>query len=246
MNLTWQIIKKDLYLFRWSLALWLACFAYTFLFQERVIVHAEVQLRDIFRLIAVLTVMVFSWAMLVSIVQQDHPTDTRAFWRTRPVSAARLVTAKLGLLLTLFVGIPLLTVLAGGWLQHLVLLHTWREFSLMALAMSSLTLTLAAAASCTSNIVYALVLWLGVAFGSGTVAEMLSRSLPKLTTRLATQMNMDRIITVLVFSAVLSVAIILNQYLLRRLTTTIILLILVCAGCALIGVLWSYYYFYHG
>lgn len=245
MNLTWQIVKKDLYQFRWSLALWLACFLYVFLFQERAIVHAEVQLRDIFRLVAVLTVMVFSWAMLVSILQQDHPTDPRAFWRTRPISAVRLVTAKLGLVLTLFVGIPLLIALAGGWLQHLVILHTLREFSLMALAMGSLTLSLAAAASCTSNIVYALVLWVGVAFGSGTVAEILGRLLPKLTARLTLQMNMDRAITLLVFSAVISLALILNQYLRRRLTTTIILLILASVGCALIGVLWSYYYFYH-
>ncbi len=246
MNLTWQIIKKDLYQFRWSLALWLACYAYVFLFQERVTFHVEVQLRDIMRLIAGLTVMVFSWAMLASIIQQDHPTDSRGFWRTRPISAARLVTAKLGLVLALFVVFPLLIVMAGGWLQDLVRLRTAREYVLMVLAMSSFTLSLAATASCTSNIVSALVLWLGVAFGSGTVAEILNHSLPKLTARLSMQMNMDRIIALLVFSAVLSLAIILNQFLRRRLTTTIVLLILVSAGCALIGVFWSYYYFYHG
>ena len=162
MNLTWQIIKKDLYQFRWSLVLWLACYAYVFLFQERVTVHVEMQLRDIMRLIAGLTVMVFSWAMLASIIQQDHPTDSRAFWRTRPISVVRLVTAKLGLVLALFVAFPLLIVVAGGWLQDLVRLHTFREYGLMVLAMSSFTLSLAAAASCTSNIVYALVLWLGL------------------------------------------------------------------------------------
>ena len=78
------------------------------------------------------------------------------------------------------------------------------------------------------------------------MAEILSRSLPKLTTRLSMQMNMDRIIALLVFSAVLSLAIILNQYLRRRLTTTVVLLILLSVGCALIGGLWSYYYFYVG
>lgn len=246
MKLTLHIIKKDLQQFRWSLVLWLACFVYIFLFQERATFHVDTQLRDILRLVAVLTIAVFSWALLVSIIQQDHPTDTRAFWKTRPVSALRLVMVKLGLVLALFVGIPLLIALTGGWLQHLVVFNTLREFSLMVLAMSSVTLTLAAAASCTSNIVYALVLWFGMVFGSGAAAELLSRSLPKLTAHLAMQMNMNRIITLLVFSAVLSLAIILNQYLRRRLTTTILLLILASAGCSLAGVLWSYYYFYHG
>ena len=246
MNLTWHIIKKDLYQFRWSLALWLACFAYIFLVQEKVSFHGNIDLRDYFRLISILTIAVISCAMLIGIIQQDHPTDSRAFWRTRPIAPGRLVAAKLGLLLTLFVGIPLLTIMARGWLQQLVVLQTFREYSLMILVLGSITLSLAAAAACTSNIAYALLLWLGVVFGSGTLAEALDRFLPKLTLRLSQQMNMQRVITLLVFSVVISLAIILNQYLRRRFTTSVILLILGSVGSSLIGVLWSYYYFYQG
>lgn len=246
MNLIWQIIKKDLYQFRWSLVLWLACFAYIFFVQEKASFSGNVNLKDYFRLTSLLTIAVISCAMLIGIIQQDHPTDNRAFWRTRPIAAGRLMVAKLGLVFAIFVGIPLLTVMAGGWLQKLVLLQSFREYSLMILTLSSIALTLAAAAACTSNVAYALLLWLGVIFGSGTLAEIADRVSPKLTLGLSMRMNMQRSITLLAFSAVISLAIILNQYLRRRFNTTVVLLIVGSVGSALMGVLWSYYYFYQG
>lgn len=244
MNLIWQIIKKDLHQFRSSLGLWLICFAYVFLVQERAGFQASPNLLDYIRLISLITIVVFSCAMLIGIIQQDHPTDSCAFWRTRPISAKRLVAAKLGLVVALFVGVPTLTVMVGGWLQDIIILSTLREYSLMMLALGGVTLSLAAAASCTVNIAYAIVLWLGVAFGSGSLAEILGRFLPKFPEQIAMQMNLNRILALLAFSAVISLAIILNQYLQRRFTLTVILLIFGSVGSALVGMVWSYYYFY--
>lgn len=246
MNFVWQIIKKDLRQFRSSLALWLVCFAYIFLVQEKLGFQGNSSLPDYIRLISVISIVVFSCAMLISIVQQDHPTANNAFWRTRPISSGRLVTAKLGLVLTLFVGVPTLTVMVGGWLQDLVILRDPREYGLMVLVLGSVTLSLTAAAACTANITYAIVLWLAVAFGSSTLSEILGKFVPKLPSQIAMQMNLNRILVVLTFSALISLAIILNQYLRRQFTATVILLIFGSVGSALVGVLWGYYYFYQG
>jgi hypothetical protein len=43
------------------------------------------------------------------VVQADHPTDDRAFWRTRPIPPASLATAKIVTLALLFVAIPAMT-----------------------------------------------------------------------------------------------------------------------------------------
>lgn len=244
MKLTWHIIKKDLLQYRWSLAFWLACFAYIFLFQERIDFQGNPELKSYFRLTSLMTILVFSGAMLISIVQQDPPMGASVFWRTRPISPGRMLVAKLCLLGALFVGVPLLIMLLGGWLQKLVLLHTLREYALMILVLGSITLSLAAAAACTKNIAYATLLWVGAVFGGGTLADLLGRFLPELPVQLSMQLNMNRVITLLVISVVFSLATILNQYLHRRLSVTIALLVIGNVAVVLVGTLWGYYYFY--
>lgn len=246
MNLTWHIIKKDLRQFRWALAIWLLCLGYLLVFQEKVGAGAGANLRDYFRIISLLTVIVVSFAVLISIVQQDNPTDSDSAWRVRPIAPLRLLAAKLGLLLAVFVGVPLVLVLLGGWVQNLVRMNTVREYAMTILVLASVVLSVAAAASCTRHIAYAMLLWFGVIFASGTLADFLSRFLPKLSLRLSMQMNMNRIITMLAFSALISLAVLLNQYRWRRLGATIGLLIFGAIGSSLVGVLWSYYYFYQG
>jgi len=242
-----HIIAKDLRHFRWTIVLWLACYAYIFLFHAKSSVHPNVNLLNYFWLTSLLSVVVISLALLIGIIQQDHPTDTRAFWRTRPITPGRLLTAKLVLLFGLFVLIPLATVVVGGWMKEgLVRLQTLREYWLVILVLSSVVLSLAAAASCTRKVPYAFLLWVSVVFASGTSADLLSRFMPKLSMQLSMEMNMTRVLSLLVFSALVSLVVILNQYLRRRLSTSIVLLVFGAIGSALMGVLWSYYYFYQG
>ncbi|BCS34362.1 hypothetical protein TBR22_A35920 [Luteitalea sp. TBR-22] len=53
-------------------------------------------------------------AAIASIVQADSPIDDRSFWRTRPITARTLARAHLATVVGLFVGIPMLVVLATG------------------------------------------------------------------------------------------------------------------------------------
>jgi hypothetical protein len=244
MNLIWHIIKKDLRHFRWSLVLWLACLSYVFFVQERLNFHSRTDLQDYFRLMSLVTITVLSIAMLISIVQQDHPTGSTAFWRTRPISAGRLLAAKLTLLGAVFIGIPLLLVLLGGWLHRLVLLSSFREFGLMVLVLGAITLSLAAVSACTRTILYALFLALGLMFGTGALSESLSQMVPKFSAKVSMQMNNSRALALLGFSVVTALMILGNQYFKRRLGYSILLLVFASVGSALIGSMWGYFYFY--
>jgi hypothetical protein len=46
------------------------------------------------------------WLVTAIVVQADHPSDDRAFWRTRPIAPASVALAKLLVLTLVFVGVP--------------------------------------------------------------------------------------------------------------------------------------------
>jgi hypothetical protein len=247
MKLTWHLIWSDLRHFRWSIALWLGCLAFVFLGQERIpSVVAGVEMRDYVRLVTLLLLVGLAVAVLMGVIQADPADDSHAFWRTRPIAPARLIAAKLALLLGLFVGVPFLLVLGGGWLQRLVLLGSWSERLLMLLVLGTAALAIMAAASCTRTIGHGVVLLVGLVFASGTLADFVSSHLPRLNLKLSLQTNLSRVITLLAASALVSVAIILNQYLRRNRRWSIVLLAGGAVLPALLGAFWTYYYFYHG
>jgi hypothetical protein len=47
-----------------------------------------------------------TWLVTAIVVQADHPSDDRAFWRTRPIAPASVALAKLLVLALVFVGAP--------------------------------------------------------------------------------------------------------------------------------------------
>ena len=246
MNLTWHLIAADLRHFRWAIALWLGCLAFVFLGQERVLALSGANLRDYVRLVTLFLVVGLAVAVLMGVMQADPADDSRAFWRTRPIAPVRLVAAKLGLLLGLFVGGPFLLVLAGGWMQRLVLLQGWREHLLMLLALGAVALAVMAAASCTRSIGAGLVLLVGLVFASGTLADFVSDRLPQLPLKLSLQTSLARVITLLAGSALVSLAIILNQYVRRRRGWSVVLLAGGAVLPALLAVFWTCFYFYRG
>jgi hypothetical protein len=202
--------------------------------------------RDSLRVLTLFMVVGLAVAVMMAVIQADPPEDSQAFWRTRPIAPARMVAAKVTLLLALFVGAPFLVVLSGGWGQQLVLLHTWREHLVMLLVLGAAALSLMATASCTRTIGAGIALWVGVVFASGTVTDFVARYLPRLHLRPALHANQDRIISLLVFSVGVSLAILLNQYLRRSRVWSVALLAVGAIGPALIASLWTYYYFYRG
>ncbi|MBI5422911.1 MAG: hypothetical protein HZA32_02410 [Opitutae bacterium] len=53
-----------------------------------------------------LLVILLSGVLAAKAMQQDHPTESNVFWRTRPVSPGRLLTVKLSLIGFTFVLVP--------------------------------------------------------------------------------------------------------------------------------------------
>lgn len=241
MNLIWHIIKKDISELRWALAFWASCFAYLFFVQSPAERFNEGDLQLFLRFFTVMLLGLFSIGIIATLVQGDAPDDSRGFWRTRPISPLRLVSAKLLLVGALFVALPMLAVVTKEQMRAPTMMLAIKEYGLLAFVLASLTLSFASVAACTRNAAFSLLLWVALIFAVAAAVERLS---PALSGKVAGQMNVSRTWAMLGFSSATSLAIILNQYLRRQRTATIWLLIAGTVGTALIGTLWSYYYFY--
>lgn len=245
MNLTIHIILKDLRRMRWALAIWILCLVYQ-LFQSRLQPGVD-SLRDFLQFSAIMLSLVVGVGLVADLMQSDHPTLSEAHWRTLPISAGRLLAAKLLLILALFVFLPIGAALARNWLgegsPYRNLRH-WHEIGWALLILSAVNLSYAAVAACTRNVVHSLGLWLGLIFATATLASYLGRYAPVLPLESYIRMGSDKPMAVLALSLVIALAVILNQYLRRRITVSILLLLAGTVGAALIGTLWGYFYFY--
>ncbi|MFZ5494131.1 MAG: hypothetical protein ACOZE5_02180 [Verrucomicrobiota bacterium] len=245
MNHTFHIILKDLSRMRWALAIWILCLVYL-LFQSRLQLGLD-NLGDFLQLSAIMLSLVAGVGLIADLMQSDHPTLSEAHWRALPISAGRLVTAKLLLLLGLFVVLPVGAALVRNLVaenspfRNLRHLH---EIGWALLILGAVNLSYAAVAACTRNVVHSLGLWLGLIFATGTLASYLGRYAPVLPREAYVRMGSDKPMAVLTLSVVIALAVILNQYLRRRVTASILLLLAGTVGAALIGTLWGYFYFY--
>jgi len=119
MNLSWHIMRKDLFRLRWILLLWI------------IVLVGQLALGDIQSAIVEEGFSLYYWITfifgavflpvmsfgLVMGVQDDDPVcDTDAFWITRPIAGGRLLAAKAGLLVLLWL-LPIL-ITAPWWLWH--------------------------------------------------------------------------------------------------------------------------------
>lgn len=244
MNLTLHIIHKDLHRMRWALAVWVLCLCYM-LFQSRLQLGLGT-LRDFLQLSAMMLSLVVGAGLIADIMQSDHPTLPEAHWRTLPISAGRLVTAKLILLLALFVILPVAAVLVrdglGGVSSYRNLRHL-HEMGWALLILGAVNLSYAAVAACTKNVVHSLVLWLGLIFATVALSSYLSRFSPVLPREAYVRMGSEIPMAVLILSLVIALAVILNQYLRRRVTVSVVLILVGTVGAALIGTMWGHFYF---
>jgi hypothetical protein len=119
MSLTWHILRKDLYRQRWIILLWAVVLVAQFVLAE-VQAALDAEHGRVFLLAAVVTGSLFLPAIACGLVmgaQGDDPIcDGEAFWITRPISAGRLLGAKL-LVFALFCLVPV-AVGAPWWLYH--------------------------------------------------------------------------------------------------------------------------------
>lgn len=110
MNLIWHIIKKDFSHNRLAILLWASSGIW-------VVLSGGIPARGSWMQYELMTVCVITHgvlllALLASIHQEDNVVDLEGFIRTRPIAPGRLLSAKLGLVLTLFVAAPLVFFLA--------------------------------------------------------------------------------------------------------------------------------------
>lgn len=119
MNLIWHLVKKDLRRTRIPLALY-AAFVVTKLVLAALLVGAlELdRFRELFDYlkIAVMAEFAIGYVLVAAIVQEDPLVGTTAFWMTKPISGIRLLAAKLIVLATGLVLLPL--VLTLPWWFH--------------------------------------------------------------------------------------------------------------------------------
>lgn len=211
MNLTFHIIKKDIRRMGWALAVWAACGLYLVIGAKLSTIDGSIA--DRLKILSVMIYMIMSLALIVGIVQEDGLTESDVFWRTRPTSSARMITAKLSLLLPLFVLLPVLVVAVTKPAASTL---TARDFGYMGLSYLGVTLAFAAFASCSKDLVRGItlgVLSVVVCAILGAWLERFGAPLPR-GVRLPAQDA--RAIAALLLCIAMSGAVLANQYFGRR------------------------------
>ncbi len=116
MNLIWHIIKKDLRALKWPLLLWLG-FIVAKLGVGVTLLTADgtespewfTRMDGLGKVLAAFECV--SFVLAAALVQEDLLVGTKSFWVTRPISGARLMSAKLLTLFLVFGAMPLLLTL---------------------------------------------------------------------------------------------------------------------------------------
>lgn len=247
MNLIWHIVKKDLIRFRWAIAIWAVSFLYYQLNIEptmrgRAAAVADYTLRDYLFLFSIITYCVLSVALIVGMVQEDNLVESTVHWRTRPISSTRLLVAKLLLIETLFVLLPLAFVWLKTGLPPMKSAFILREFGFPLLGAVGLSLSFAATAACTKDLGRCIFTWLAVVGAAFLLAFWLGKIAPPLDRHTASQLIAPKMVLILGLSALVGLAVLCSQYLLRCLTLSIALLAGGVLGVAVVGAAWTWNY----
>lgn len=236
MNPTWNIVVKDLIRLRWPLLLW----AVAGILAVGGLNQAGYS-RGAWDQVGIFALFQFgglTLALIAVVVQQDDPNGSKSFWRTRPITGARLLTAKLLLILGLFVGVPFIA---------LVILHASslgasrlgpESYLLPFVTMIGVALSCAALASCTSTLArYFLLLilgWMLVGVLTGVVQIWIQ------PIGIGFRLGNSRTIVQSLVVGSLAAAVLFNQYLSRRLLLSIALLVGAVLGAVVIRVWWPW------
>ncbi|MFI5356953.1 MAG: hypothetical protein ACHQ4G_06445 [Opitutales bacterium] len=245
MKLIWHIVKKDFARYRWAIALWAACVGYLLVTPARLQVGIS-SVKDWVQLSSWLVVAALAVGVIAGVVQDDDPTRGDVGWRTRPISPLRLLGAKLGLIGTIFIVVPLAGIaLRNEWVRPMIYVR-WQEFVLIALIVSAVALSLTAVAACTRTVGHCLALWVVLAFVNLNLQTLFIRGLMALGGHLVNRVLMSQAWSALVFSSAISLALVLSQFLRRSRMVAVGLLVASAVCSSMIGATWAYYYFYSG
>lgn len=237
MNTTLQLLRRDLAHFRWALITGAVSFVFLFAQSQLGLVRSA-DLRDGLQLAAFLVLSVCAMRVIAGLMQETATPE--------PASAGRRLAAKLLLIVAVFVALPVLVIWLKNQVVSLKSMAYAGEYLLAAAAFAALALSFAAAAACTRSTMRAGFFWATVVFGSGTLLEALTRWSPAGYRAVSRGMTMGGMTLVLGVGVLVAVGIIIQQQLRRRLSLLAVTAVVLAAGAALVGSLWSYHYFYAG
>lgn len=119
MSVTWHIVRKDLFRLRWGFALWatlLGAYAAFASIQSNLDDGGYYSFLIVAWIFGTLFLPMFGIGLVMGVFSDDSANDSDAFWVTRPISGARMLAAKVVVLL-LLVPVPAL-VLLPWWVAN--------------------------------------------------------------------------------------------------------------------------------
>lgn len=237
MKLTWHIIKKDLTRTGYILGIWAFTGLYLLVYRKLNFIGGTAW--DNLGIICVFTFIGLSLALIPAIIQEDGLTETNVFWRTKPISPARLLTAKLGLVLSLFALLPFLGFVIRTWFGdgHP---SNWDEVWKVGFSLSVIVLSLAAVASATKDMGRHFLCLILCVFAGGVLVTALERYAPDLVPPLRWTVRESKMVAGFALCGLVAAGILYNQYCRRRLAVTITLMALSIVGCGLIATFWTW------
>lgn len=238
MNLVQHIMKKDLRRVTWALITWALAGAYLIIYRKIDIVQ-----RSLWDNLGVVTIFLFgalTLALIAAIVQEDGLTEGNEHWRTKPISAGRLLVAKLGLILPLFVLVPLaVIVIQSGLIGRGPKVTDLKEALPFLTVMILACVAVAASTKDLGRYFLGGVLCL---FMTPVLGAWLENRFPgqPLSQAQAMALNGSRIRAFVVLIGIGAVAVLLNQYFTRRTKLSIAMIITTCVGLACIAAFWRW------
>jgi hypothetical protein len=230
MNLTLHIIRKDLRRFAPFIVAWAVAGLFAAFGSDGPLNLKGPTTWEIVSFFGLILFIALSLSLIAGIIQEDEMTEATVFWRTRPISGGRLLTAKLTLIALLFVVAPL--VLAGALMPFYL-----ASFGQLALALICFSLICGAWAACCKDlgryflfglvsiwVAVAVAAWLNRYWFNGNTARLLS----------------SRFLVIEIFGGLIGLSVLLNQYLAHRYVRSIALLVLMVLGWALLGAFWPW------
>lgn len=248
MKLGWHIIRKDLRRMALPVGLWLAFLLATALWFSWLTpdmqghaaseIGAWTTMASIWIRLLVGAQFLFGYLLAGSLVLEDAPIGSDGFWMTRPIGAMRLLAAKAGGAGLLFVVGPTAVLVPVWFASGFTLDETMRAIGDVALWQGAVTLVALGVASLARNLVQFLLCTVGlyVAFNLCMVIDGLpwfSRNVPPALWRSR---------TILVQTAVFPVmlAVLVQQFLVRKTSRSWLIIGLVLLACGTIRVAWPW------
>jgi len=239
MNLTWHIIWKDLRRLAWPLVFWGVTGLHLLASLRWNVQYLSIG--DSAMIISLLIHLTLIFVLPAWIVQEDGLVGDTVFWRTRPIHSRRLLVAKLCLIVVLFAVLPIIILLVGKALSVGIFFRRFDALHYVFLTLLCVSLSSAAIASCTKELAH----YLMVGVTSLTMVVLLSNWMRHhaFPNGIPTQniiLISSKFVAAELLCGIMGLAVLINQYCLRRFAVSVGLLITTVVGLVLVLTLWNW------